>query len=77
MPELSRILEGQPQPGHFEGVATITAKFLQIVQPDVAVLGEKDYQHLVIARRLVADLCMPVEIAAGNRPTQAASQESA
>jgi pantoate--beta-alanine ligase len=64
VPELSRILEGQAQPGHFEGVATITAKFLQIVQPDVAVLGEKDYQHLVIARRLVADLCMPVEIAA-------------
>ena len=64
VPELSRILEGQAQPSHFEGVATITAKFLQIVQPDVAVLGEKDYQHLVIARRLVADLCMPVEIAA-------------
>jgi pantoate--beta-alanine ligase len=64
VPELSRILEGQARPSHFEGVATITAKFLQIVQPDVAVLGEKDYQHLVIARRLVADLCMPVEIAA-------------
>lgn len=64
VPELSRILEGQARPSHFEGVATITAKLLQIVQPDVAVLGEKDYQHLVIARRLVADLCMPVEIAA-------------
>ncbi|HUO79146.1 MAG TPA: pantoate--beta-alanine ligase [Steroidobacteraceae bacterium] len=64
VPELSRILEGQTRPGHFEGVATITAKLLQIVQPDVAVLGEKDYQHLVIVRRLVADLCMPVEIAA-------------
>ena len=64
VPELSRILEGQARPSHFEGVATITTKFLQIVQPDVAVLGEKDYQHLVIARRLVADLCMPVEIAA-------------
>ena len=64
VPELSRILEGQFRPSHFEGVATIAAKFLQIVQPDVAVLGEKDYQHLVIVRRLVADLCMPVEIAA-------------
>jgi pantoate--beta-alanine ligase len=64
VPELSRILEGQARPAHFEGVATITTKFLQIVQPDVAVLGEKDYQHLVIVRRLVADLCMPVEIAA-------------
>lgn len=64
VPELSQILEGQSRPTHFEGVATITTKFLQIVQPDVAVLGEKDYQHLVIVRRLVADLCMPVEIAA-------------
>jgi len=64
VPELSQILEGQFRPGHFEGLATITTKFLQIVQPDVAVLGEKDYQHLVIVRRLVADLCMPVEIAA-------------
>jgi pantoate--beta-alanine ligase len=64
VPELSRILEGQARPSHFEGVATITTKFLQIVQPDVAVLGEKDYQHLVIVRRLVADLCMPVEVAA-------------
>ncbi len=64
VPDLSRILEGQSRPAHFEGVATITTKFLQIVQPDVAVLGEKDYQHLIIARRLVADLCMPVEVAA-------------
>lgn len=63
VPELSQILEGQARPSHFEGVATVATKFLQIVQPDVAVLGEKDYQHLVIVRRLVADLCMPVEIA--------------
>ncbi|MBS0373396.1 MAG: pantoate--beta-alanine ligase [Proteobacteria bacterium] len=64
VPELSKILEGQRRPAHFEGVATITTKFLQIVQPDVLVLGEKDYQHLVIVRRLVADLCLPVEVLA-------------
>ncbi|MBS0396462.1 MAG: pantoate--beta-alanine ligase, partial [Proteobacteria bacterium] len=64
VPELSRILEGQSRPSHFEGAATIATKFLQIIQPDVAVLGEKDYQHLVIVRRLVADLCMPVEVVA-------------
>lgn len=64
VPELSKILEGQQRPAHFEGVATITTKFLQIVQPDVLVLGEKDYQHLVIVRRLVADLCLPVEVLA-------------
>jgi pantoate--beta-alanine ligase len=62
VPELSGILEGQLRPSHFEGVATITVKFLQIVQPDVMVLGEKDYQHLVILERVVADLCLPVEI---------------
>jgi pantoate--beta-alanine ligase len=64
VPELSHILEGQFRPGHFEGVATITTKLLQIVQPDSVVYGEKDFQQLVIIRRLVSDLCMPLEIAA-------------
>ena len=63
VPELSQILEGQFRPGHFEGVATITTKLLQIVQPDVAVVGEKDFQQSVIQRRLVTDLCMPLEVA--------------
>jgi pantoate--beta-alanine ligase len=63
VPELSRILEGQFRPMYFEGVATVTTKLLQIVQPDTVVLGEKDYQQLVIIRRLIADLCMPVEVA--------------
>jgi pantoate--beta-alanine ligase len=64
VPELSRILEGQYQPTFCEGYSTVTMKLLQIVQPDVTVFGEKDFQQLVIVRRLVADLCVPVEIVA-------------
>jgi pantoate--beta-alanine ligase len=62
VPGLSRVLDGEYRPGHFEGVSTIVATLFHIVEPDVAVFGEKDFQQLTIIRRMVSDLCLPVEI---------------
>lgn len=62
VPGLSSLLEGALRPGHFRGVSTVVTKLFNLVQPNVACFGEKDYQQLALIRKMVADMAMPIEI---------------
>ena len=65
-PPIANKLEGRFRPGHFRGVATVVLKLFNMVQPQVAVFGKKDYQQLMIVRRLVDQLALPIQIVAAD-----------